>query len=104
MKIVIIDIPDTGLEEGMLKDYESGSLFDKTIHNALKKAVVLKTDATNGDVITSLFPNIKVSRIGIFTVYADGDGLNKEAEFILDWWDRPYKFNYDEVAVIDENL
>lgn len=34
----VIDIPDTGREKEMMQNYESGSLFDLTIHNALRKA------------------------------------------------------------------
>lgn len=34
----VIDIPDTGREKEMMQNYESGSLFDLTIHIALRNA------------------------------------------------------------------
>lgn len=52
---------------------------------AVKKAVVIPENPTNGDVIKSLFPNELLTSITSTLWWGDNMSFNK------DWWNAPYK-------------
>ena len=54
---------------------------------AIRKGTVLPKNATNGDVIKALFPNITISSFNGKTETS----LDKHTDFRTDWWDAPYK-------------
>ena len=93
---LIIDIPYQLYK--VLKDFQDfpSDSNEGTIENVLMKAVENGTpipdNATNGEVIKAMFPNIKIrwetiSRIGI-TYKNNQDYIT---EFDLDWWNAPYQ-------------
>ena len=56
---------------------------------AVKKAVAIPENPTNGDVIKALFPD---NPIDVFIHDVNiRDGLNVVAHFDREWWDAPYK-------------
>ena len=57
MNKVIIDVPTLGGKD----DIVNGSLASGLIVKAYKSGIFISEDATNGDVIKALFPNIDTS-------------------------------------------
>lgn len=61
----------------------------------VKNIIIISKDATNGEVIKAIFPNIEI----IETVYVCGmpyvrvlfNGMPEIKIFDLDWWNAPYK-------------
>ena len=85
---LIIDIPDHLYK--LLKDLPSDS-NEGTIENVLMKAVEngtpISDNATNGDVLISLYSNLKYSIQNGRVVTTIGVA----SSFDLDWWNAPYQ-------------
>lgn len=62
-------------------EYETATILRKSFQNG----VLLPTDATNGDAIKAMFPNIDKYKN---TLLEDG---RKNVLFDDDWWNAPYK-------------
>lgn len=73
MERVIIEVPTLGNKENI----ENGSLASALVVKGFKKGIVLPKDATNGDLIKVLFPNIDKA-------FSNVIDLNL-------WWNAPYK-------------
>lgn len=60
---------------------------------SLERSVEIPYNATNGDMIKTMFPNVEIkgtSGFGKITSIAVGIGLGT-SYFSLDWWNAPYK-------------
>ena len=55
---------------------------------AVKKAVVIPENPTNGDVIKALFPTIKTKEYRTFIRVIDGE---EYCSINYEWWNSPYK-------------
>lgn len=56
----------------------------------IPKVVVIPDNATNGDMIKTMFPSIKID----FETYTKSEVVHfrdGDAEFSHDWWNAPYK-------------
>ena len=78
-----------------LKDCgERIGILDDNIYNA----IIIPDNATNGDMIQNMFPNIKVEYIkklsGMNYYEVSGmDAFGSTKTFYEDWWNAPYKEN-----------
>ena len=79
MQKVIIDVPNLSNTQNVV----NGSLASALITKAYKNGIFIHKNATNGDVIQILFPNIDKSFSNIID-------LNL-------WWNAPYKAESEEV-------
>ncbi len=73
MQIAIISVPNLGNKE----DITNGSLASALIVKAFKKATFVPNNATNGDIIKTLFPKID-------------DNFSNVIDLKL-WWNAKYK-------------
>jgi len=73
MQKVIIDVPDLSNTQNIT----NGSLASALITKAYKNGIFIHQNATNGDVIQALFPNID-------------KGFSNVIDFNL-WWNAKYK-------------
>ena len=80
MAKLIIDIDDD-LLNGDIRDIEYAEALD----NAISRGVLLPANATNGDIIKAMFPNIDKYKN---TLLKDG---RKNVLFGDDWWNTPYE-------------
>lgn len=97
---LLIDIPDeVGNEirnsgKFCYEDRFNGKTLVAYMHRAIKEGVVLPNNATNGEVIKAMFPNVKT--IG-HPIKTENDSIRNHAigEEILrcsdSWWNAPYK-------------
>lgn len=73
MEKVIIDVPTLSNKEKIF----NGSIASALILKAYKEGVFISKDATNGDVVKALFPNINTSFSNVIDMNL--------------WWNAPYK-------------
>lgn len=50
-------------------------------------SIIIPENATNGDMLKAMFPNLK---IGVFRNEVDVEGLDTYSVFTRNWWDKPY--------------
>lgn len=87
MQIAIISVPTLANKENIT----NGSIASALVLKAFKKAVFMPNDATNGEVIESLFPNVG-------TTFSNVIDLNL-------WWNAKYKAkNEIHCACTDEEI
>lgn len=92
---LIIDIDEEEYKEA-LKDTYSGTSFENKIFTVIANGKPISDNATNGDVIKAMFPNIDFTEM-TFTVHAttsvisNGVKGNISYDFWKDWWNAPYK-------------
>ncbi len=72
---VIIEVPSLSNKENIT----NGSIASGLIIQAYKKGTFIPKDATNGDLIQVLFPNIEASFSNVVDINL--------------WWNAPYKTN-----------
>ena len=92
MAISIAKIPDSIFREYSNKNAEM-------LEEAILNGILLPDNATNGDVIKAVFPNIdfyegEVDKIGgLISFYARDEHEEKRQRVIItaDWWNAPYK-------------
>lgn len=77
MQKVIIDVPNLSNTQNIT----NGSLASALIVKAYKNGIFIHKNATNGEVIQALFPNID-------------KGFSNVIDLNL-WWNAPYKENKD---------
>ena len=56
-------------------------------------AIEIPENATNGDVIKLLFPQIEVKTVNLLVevFYLDSNDRDTETDFYANWWNAPYK-------------
>ena len=90
---VIANIPEDMLQE--LKDGCFGvkhTLYD--LAGAICNGVVLPDNATNGDMIKAMFPNVQVVDAGIHritVIFGDCHNMMYRNSYDEDWWNAPYQ-------------
>lgn len=106
---VLIEIDDIDYEAIKHGKPISAKVMDALIHGTplpekwriiaddkLEKMIVVRKNATNGDVIKALFPNadfeIGIRFAHITNIYSIG-----ELHVPLDWWNAPYKAEREKV-------
>lgn len=92
MQKVIIDVPNLDNPQNVV----NGSIASALITKAYKNGTFIPENATNGDIIKIMFPDVEVTEIkGSF----DKDKLlgyrtwlgGRSQDYLLDWWNAPYK-------------
>ena len=85
MKIVI-NIPE-GFYEYVKKYYDKCGLYEKFIANGTP----LPNNATNGDIMKTVFPNLHFGRNSLSSEYIVFVNHHPLVSCSKDWWDTPYK-------------
>ena len=91
---LIIDIPKEKYEM-FLNDGYAG-LLDNDLYYDIKNGTPIPDNATNGDVLMAMFPNIDFTEMAI-TVHAttkvtsNGVKGSISYDFWKDWWNAPYQ-------------
>lgn len=81
---LIIEIPDKDYEK--LKDGH----IPFSILDVMQNGTPIPDNATNGDMIKAMFPNVDIV-IHNITVYMIFDMRSNAISFDLNWWNAPYK-------------
>lgn len=69
-------------------EYETATMLRKSFQNG----VLLPTNATNGDVIKALFPNVAICEVNPVEMDAHiGNGVHFVTQFDKEWWNAPYE-------------
>lgn len=77
----------------LLEELEQEPILDKKMVDGLDAVAILE-EATNGDIIKSIFPNGKYGTNGNFVhVYIPFGSIIQTMTFDLSWWNAPYKEN-----------
>ncbi len=88
---LIIDIPEVPLYRDMyMAICENGYIFDEDneyIAKAIKNGTPIPDNATNGEVIMAMFPNVNVYTHNGGATYS----VNNEYNFNATWWNSPYQ-------------
>ena len=80
----------------MKRSVKEDTIEDRTITGALETisqtllSIPIPKNATNGDVIKAMFPNISIYEHG--STYS----VNNEYNFNSTWWNKPYKAESEE--------
>ena len=85
---LIIDIPEEDYKHGMLGLYFD--CYSMKLHDSILNGTPIPDNATNGDVIKAMFPNIVVEEQSkdVFIVFnMDFQGT----PFYKTWWNAPYQ-------------
>lgn len=99
---VLIDMPDTGLEETILKrgDWTQGSLFDINLRYSLKNAVIIPDNTTNGDMVMAMLNPYKICEykysVHVYMTEKDFWNGNYQMNLDSDWWNAPFKVESEE--------
>lgn len=92
---LLIELPDTSLYTDMYKAIcESGSIYDEdneTIAKAIKDGVLISADATNGDMIMAMCPDVEFKNDHEFTIWGYINNGACIVRYDIDWWNAPYK-------------
>lgn len=88
MQRVIIDVPNLGNPQ----DVVNGSIASALITKAYKNGIFISENATNGDVIKAMFPNIPIDEDDFFVRKSRHDNT----EYWKEWWNAPYKKESEE--------
>lgn len=82
-------------------DYRDNEIYDVVLKEDIDEAptveaIPISKDATNGDMIKAMFPNVKVrcSDIGDFITYTIDGIVGNTVE--IAWWNAPYKREEEE--------
>ena len=89
---IVIDISDNY----DLSKIQNGSIASKMILNAVANGTPLPDNATNGDVIKAMFPNVKAFSNFSFNMHLQDDNGHGLGFLNVDWWDAPYKVESEE--------
>lgn len=84
---VIIDIDEEIYESSKRECEETDSFIIDTFTLAIGNGTPIPDDATNGDVIMAMFPNVSVYEHNGGATYS----VNNEYNFNATWWDAPYQ-------------
>ena len=87
---LIIDIPKSRYNEIVSGIFDADSYFKTNLTLAFRNGTPIPDNATNGDVIKTMFPNIEVEEQGkdLFIVFnMDIQGT----PFYKAWWNSPYQ-------------
>ena len=82
----------------------------ETIENQSElKAIVIPPNATNGDMIKAMFPNVEIVRQEINSisnniVVRDNSFLGAINRFHADWWNAPYKREVEDEQITLYNV
>jgi hypothetical protein len=90
MQKVIIDVPNLSNPQNIV----NGSIASALITKAYKNGIFIPKNATNGDVIRALFPNL-YSYDGKDYVLLDLSGFCG-GKIETKWWGAPYKVKSEE--------
>lgn len=87
MQKVIIYVPNFGNPQNIV----NGSLASALITKAYKNGIFIPENATNGDMIKAIFPNIKTWDESEGALCVEFKTLNQIKIFPKYWWNAPYK-------------
>lgn len=82
---LIIDIPEEKLN--IIKNKMYCGIYDADVYKAIVNGTPIPGNATNGDVIISLYPNLKYTIQNNRVVTTIGVA----SSFDADWWNTPYQ-------------
>ena len=66
---------------------ENPLVYDSDLEISVRKGIAIPENATNGDVIKTMFPNASVYEHNGGATYS----VNNEYNFNATWWNAPYK-------------
>ena len=95
---VILELPDEEVEiikrNGFNKDGTFSFKLNEVVKQAIRNGVILPDNATNGDMIKAVFPNVQVVDAGIHritAIFGDCHNMMYRNSYDEDWWNAPYK-------------
>ena len=68
----------------------------EALEKQVVNAVPIPDNATNGDVIKAMFPNVEFKNDHQFTVWGYINGGDCIVKYDIDWWNAPYKKGAEE--------
>ena len=71
-----------------MTDAEKGMIVTESIHFYPVNGIILPDDATNGDVMRAMFPNLATEHNGVLVNVRIGDYCTQA--FTYDWWTASY--------------
>lgn len=84
---LIIDIPEREYKVICENNYVAVCACPNLLSNAIKNGTPIPDNATNGDVIMAMFPNVNVYEHNGGATYS----VNNEYNFNATWWNAPYQ-------------
>ena len=97
---VIIDIDDDKLKlirkQGLEDNFILANIVTKAIRSAIRRKAVFPDNATNGDVIKTMFPNAYFEEYEdeirhVIIMWDNIEDVEWSNTFDFDWWNAPYK-------------
>lgn len=97
---VIIDIDDDKLKlirkQGLEDNFILANIVTKAIRSAIRRKAVFPDNATNGDVIKTMFPNAYFEEYEdeirhVIIMWDNTEDVEWSNTFDFDWWNAPYK-------------
>ena len=95
---VILEIPDEEVEiinrNGFNKDGSFSFKLNEVVKQAIRNGVILPDNATNGDVIKAMFPNVNFGTLAQDDVIVNKDYSNNDEPQVfipIRVWNAPYK-------------